>query len=68
MSDHSGIEALQRIIDRYLEANKNVTLTHLSPERIAILTKANPAFDKYIESSVEDPRYHVVTDLMEAEA
>ena len=68
VSDHSGIEALKRIIERYLEANKKVTLTHLSPECIAILTKANPAFDKYIESSVEDPRYHVVTDLMDVEA
>ncbi|MEY2963011.1 MAG: hypothetical protein RL754_272 [Bacteroidota bacterium] len=67
VSDHSGIEAIERIIDKYLEANKSVKLTHLSPECKAILIKANPAFDKYIQSSVEDPRYHVVTDLMDAE-
>ena len=68
VSDHSGIEALERIIDKYIDAGKQVTLTHLSPECKAILTKAHPGFDKYIASSVEDPRYHVVTDLMDAEA
>ena len=67
VSDHSGIEAIERIIDKYLDANKEVVLTHLSPECKAILIKANPAFDKYIQSSIEDPRYHVVTDLMDAE-
>lgn len=67
VSDHSGIEAIERVIDKYLAAGKEVVLTHLSPECKAILNKANPAFDKYIQSSIEDPRYHVVTDLMDAE-
>ena len=67
VSDHSGIEAIERVIDKYLVAGKEVVLTHLSPECKAILNKANPAFDKYIQSSIEDPRYHVVTDLMDAE-
>ncbi len=67
VSDHSGIEAIERIIDKYIDAGKDVVLTHLSPECKAILIKANPAFDKYIQSSIEDPRYHVVTDLMDAE-
>lgn len=67
VSDHSGIEALERIMDKYLDAGKKITLTHLSPECQALLIKANPNFDKYIQSSIEDPRYHVVTDLMDAE-
>ena len=67
VSDHSGIEAIERIIDKYLAVGKEVTLTHLSPECTAILEKANPNFAKYIQSSIEDPRYHVVTDLMDAE-
>jgi SulP family sulfate permease len=67
VSDHSGIEAIERIIDKYLDAGKEVVLTHLSPECKAILNKANPGFAKYIQSSIEDPRYHVVTDLMDAE-
>ena len=45
-----------------------MTLTHLSSEFTVILTKANLAFDQYIGSSVEDPRYHVVTDLVDAES
>jgi SulP family sulfate permease len=68
VSDHSGIEAIERIIDKYLTRRiKMVTLTHLSPECTAILEKANPNFAKYIQSSIEDPRYHVVTDLMDVE-
>ena len=67
VSDHSGIEAIERIIDKYIAVGKEVTLTHLSPECTAILEKANPNFAKYIQSSIEDPRYHVVTDLMDAE-
>jgi len=67
VSDHSGIEALKRLIERYLEEQKMVTLTHLSPECQALLVKAHQGFDKYIESSIEDPRYHVVTDLIDSE-
>lgn len=68
VSDHSGIEALERIMDKYIDLGKSVTLTHLSPECQGLLKKANPNFEKYIHSSIEDPRYHVVTDLMDAEA
>ena len=64
VSDHSGIEALERIMDKYIDLGKSVTLTHLSPECQGLLKKANPNFEKYIQSSIEDPRYHVVTDLM----
>ena len=67
VSDHSGIEALERIMDKYIDLGKSVTLTHLSPECQGLLKKANPNFEKYIQSSIEDPRYHVVTDLMDAE-
>ena len=68
VSDHSGIEALERIMDKYIDLGKSVTLTHLSPECQGLLKKANPNFEKYIQSSIEDPRYHVVTDLMDTEA
>lgn len=67
VSDHSGIEALERIIGRYQESGKTVQLLHLSPECQTIIKKAHPDFDQYIVSSIEDPRYHVVTDLMDAE-
>ena len=67
VSDHSGIEAIERVIDKYLDSGKDILLTHLSPDCQILLRKANPNFGKYIQSSIEDPRYHVVTDLMDAE-
>ena len=68
VSDHSGIEAIRGIANKYLEQGKEVKLTHLSPECKTILLKANEKFESIIETSIDDPRYHVVTDLMDAEA
>lgn len=67
VSDHSGIEAIDALAKKYQELGKQITLTHLSPECKMLLLKASPAFDKIIESSVDDPRYYVVTDLMDQE-
>ncbi|NNE55895.1 MAG: sodium-independent anion transporter, partial [Flavobacteriales bacterium] len=67
VSDHSGVEAVRIIANKYIEAGKTVFLTHLSPECKALLLKRNPQFDSVIRSSVEDPRYHVVTDMMDSE-
>ncbi|MDA0714260.1 MAG: SulP family inorganic anion transporter [Bacteroidetes bacterium] len=65
--DHSGIEALRNISNRYLELGKHLKLTHLSPECKTLLLKADPGFEEVIESSIDDPRYYVVSDLMDAE-
>ena len=67
VTDHSGIEALRGIANKYLDQGKSVKLTHLSPDCKAILLKANPKFEKVIETSIDDPRYHVVTNLMDEE-
>ncbi|WP_299208531.1 SulP family inorganic anion transporter [uncultured Dokdonia sp.] len=67
INDHSGIEALYTIANKYLDAGKQIKLTHLSPECKALLLKANPNFEQVIESAVDDPRYHVVTDLLDTE-
>ncbi|MBO6517924.1 MAG: SulP family inorganic anion transporter [Bacteroidia bacterium] len=67
VSDHSGIEALRSVTNKYLDLGKTVKLTHLSPECKVLLLKANPKFETIIETSIDDPRYHVVTDLMDAE-
>ena len=42
VSDHSGIEALYNVTNKYLDAGKKVKLTHLSPECQVLLLKANP--------------------------
>jgi SulP family sulfate permease len=67
VSDHSGIEAIENLIQKYENLNKEVKLTHLSPECKILLLKANPAFENNIEASIDDPRYYVVTDLVDRE-
>jgi len=67
VSDHSGIEALRTVANRYLDLGKDVKLIHLSPECKTLLLKANPKFESVIETAIDDPRYHVVTDLMDTE-
>jgi len=67
VSDHSGIEAVRNLANKYLDLNKKIKLTHLSPECKKLLLKVNPKFETIIESSVDDPRYYVVTDLSDSE-
>ncbi|MBL4592505.1 MAG: SulP family inorganic anion transporter, partial [Flavobacteriales bacterium] len=67
VTDHSGIEAIRNITSKYLDLGKEVKLTHLSPECITLMLKANPKFVEVIETSIDDPRYHVVTDMMDSE-
>jgi SulP family sulfate permease len=67
VNDHSGIEAINNLAKKYLKAGKKLTLTHLSPECKTLLLKADPSFKKIIQTSVNDPRYYVVTDQMDVE-
>ncbi|WP_292889462.1 SulP family inorganic anion transporter [Nonlabens sp.] len=67
VQDHSGIEALRGVANKYLDLGKEIKLTHLSPECKRLLMRHNPEFDTIIESSIEDPRYHIATDLLDAE-
>jgi SulP family sulfate permease len=62
VSDHSGIEALRGIVNKYEEAGKSVTLKHLSTDCKKLLIKRNIKFDEIIQSNIDDPRYHVVSD------
>ena len=67
VADHSGIEAVRSIANKYLDLGKEVKLTHLSPDCKILLHKANMKFDDLIETAVDDPRYYVVTDKMDSE-
>jgi SulP family sulfate permease len=67
VNDHSGVEALRNIANKYIDSGKKVTLTHLSPDCKTILLKWNPEFESIISESIEDPRYHVATDLLDSE-
>lgn len=67
VNDHSGIEAIRGIANKYLDLNKSIKLTHLSPECQILLLKANHKFESIIEKSIDDPRYHVVTSTEDLE-
>ncbi len=67
VQDHSGVEALRSIANKYLDLGKEIKLIHLSPECQQLLLRRNPEFSTIIETSVEDPRYHIATDLLDAE-
>ncbi len=67
VGDHSGVEALRNIANKYMQAGKKVTLTHLSPDCKALLIKWDPEFDTIIQNNIDDPRYYVVTDMMDSE-
>jgi SulP family sulfate permease len=65
VSDHSGVEALRNIANKYLENGRKVKLTHLSPDCKTLLLKWDSNFNKVIEEAIDDPRYYVVTDMLE---
>jgi SulP family sulfate permease len=59
VTDHSGLEAIDSLADRYLKAGKNLHFRHLSPECRALLHKAGSLVEVNL---TEDPKYKVVTD------
>ena len=67
VSDHSGVEALRNVANKYLESGKEVKLTHLSPDCKTLLLKWNPDFESVIEEAIDDPRYYVVTYVLDSE-
>ena len=67
VNDHSGIEAIDNLVHKYLKAGKQIKLTHLSPECKTLLLKANKSLEKIIQISIDDSRYYVVTDLLGTE-
>jgi SulP family sulfate permease len=67
VADHSAVEAIRGIANKYLDSGRKVRLTHLSPDCKKLLLKANSKFSTIIESSIDDPRYYVVTDQLDQE-
>ncbi|RLU02161.1 MAG: sodium-independent anion transporter, partial [Ketobacter sp.] len=58
--DHSGLEAIDTLAERYLKAGKTLHLLHLSPDCKQLLKKAGNMVEVNV---IEDPRYLVpVTD------
>lgn len=61
VADHSGLEAIDTLADRYLRAGKTLHLKHLSPECRDLLAKAGDLVEVNL---MEDPRYHVADDRL----
>jgi len=62
ISDHSGLEALFSLVNKYEKAGKQVRLKHLSEDCKRLLRKGSPKFDEVIVDAVDDPRYYVMSD------
>ncbi len=61
VSDHSGIEAIDTLAERYLSAEKRLHLRHLSPECKKLLSKAGDLCEVNV---IEDPKYYVADDKL----
>ncbi len=60
--DHSGVEAIDTLAERYLAARKQLHLRHLSPECRVLLNKAGNLVEV---NMMEDPSYHVASDKLD---
>lgn len=61
VADHSAIEAIDSLAERYTAAGKKLTLRHVSAECRVLLEKAGDLVEVNIE---EDPTYHVADDKL----
>lgn len=62
VSDHSAIEAIFALVEKYQAASKKITLKHLSEDCKVLLYKASPIFTDIIEEDIDDPRYHLAAN------
>ena len=63
VSDHSALEALFQMVDKYEAAGKTLTIQHLSEECQNLMIKASPRLEKVIKKNIDDPRYHVMVKV-----
>ena len=61
VADHSAIEAIDTLAERYLAQGKKIHLRHLSKECRQLLTKAGSLVEINV---IEDPEYHIATDKL----
>ncbi len=61
VADHSAIEAIDTLAERYLSRGKTMHLRHLSHECTLLLTKAGSLVEINV---IEDPEYHIATDKL----
>lgn len=59
ISDHSAIEAIFILVEKYQAEGKTIKLKHLSEDCKILLYKANPKFKEVVIEAIDDPRYHL---------
>jgi len=61
VADHSAIEAIDNLADKYLRAGKKLHLRHLGVECRELLSRAGNLVEVNV---LEDPQYHVADDKL----
>jgi sulfate permease, SulP family len=61
VADHSAIEAIDTLAERYISSGKTMHLRHLNVECKQLLTKAGSLVEINL---IEDPDYHIATDKL----
>jgi len=61
VADHSGLDAIDTLAERYLNAGKTLHLVHLSNECRKLLNKAGNLVEVNV---IEDPKYFVAEDSL----
>lgn len=61
VADHSGLEAIDTLAERYLSAGKTLHLVHLSAECRKLLRRAGSLVEVNV---IEDPKYFVADDAL----
>ncbi|WP_457664912.1 SulP family inorganic anion transporter [Thiolapillus sp.] len=64
VADHSAIEAIDKLAERYLREHKRLHLKHLAPECRQLLKTAGDLVEVNV---VEDPNYHLAVDRKDFE-
>ncbi|AUC15318.1 sodium-independent anion transporter [Tenacibaculum sp. SZ-18] len=62
ISDHSALEALFVLVEKYQSAGKTIKLKHLSEDCKVLMYKASDKFHNVIIEDVDDPRYHLAAN------
>ena len=62
VSDHSALEAISNLVEKYKAEGKDIKLKHLSEDCKALLYKSNPKYRGIIVEAIDDPRYHLAAN------
>lgn len=62
ISDHSALEAIFNLVNKYEAEGKSIKLKHLSEDCKELLYKANNKFHEVIIEDIDDPRYHLAAN------